>query len=54
MAFDGAEDLKDPAKLWQAKGLGEGWQELGDGALTGGTGRGPSQLTCLYYSTSVM
>lgn len=54
MAFDGAEDLKDPAKLWQAKGLEDEGQELGEGALTGEPVGGPSQLTCLYYSTSVM
>ena len=40
VASDNVEDLSDFPEVWQAKGLeGEG-QELGEGALTGGTGRG--------------
>ncbi len=53
MASDDVEDLSDFPEVWQAKGLeGEG-QELGKGVLTGEPVRGPSRLTCPYYSTSV-
>jgi len=40
MALDNVEDLDDLEKAWQGKGLEAGGQELGEGALTGGTGRG--------------
>ena len=38
-ACDDLENLRDFAKVWQAKGLEAGRQELEDGALTGGTGK---------------
>ena len=39
-ASDNVGDLNDCPEVWQAKSLkGEG-QKLGEGALTGGTGRG--------------
>jgi len=40
VALDNVEDLDDLVKVWQGKGLEAGGQELGEGALTGGTGRG--------------
>jgi hypothetical protein len=40
VAFDDVKNLDDLVKVWQAKGLEAGGQQLGDGALTGGAGWG--------------
>src|SRR5258708_4282123 len=40
IASDNFEDLSDFPEVWQAKGLEGEEKKLGDGALTGGTGRG--------------
>jgi len=39
-AFDNVEDWSDFPEVWQPKGLESEGQELGEGALTGRTGRG--------------
>jgi hypothetical protein len=49
-ALNNFEDLSDFPEVWQPKSLADKENRLGDGALSGRTGRGPSQPTCLHYT----
>ena len=48
-ASDEVDDLSDFSEVWQAKGLVVEGQELAEGALTGGAGRGtiPTDMSLL-------
>ena len=49
VGLDNLEDLSDSSEVWQAKGLEDKENRLGDGALAGRTGRGtiPTDMTPL-------
>ena len=49
-AFDDLEDLSDFPEVWQPKSLADKENRLGDGALSGRTGRGaiPTDMSALY------